>query len=95
MRAGGGIEVAALIPRAPATQVSGEDYLEIHLSPEVADEIELFASGGLPPAVPERVLATLMFTDIVGSTERAAALGGCPAGASSSQRHHTHRAAES
>ena len=32
-------------------------------------------SGGLPPAVPERVLATLMFTDIVGSTERAAALG--------------------
>ena len=69
------LEVAARIPGAQATQVSGEDYLEIHLSTEVADEIELFASGGLPPAVPERVLATLMFTDIVGSTERAAALG--------------------
>ena len=69
------LDIAARIPDARATQVSGDDYLEIHLSPEVADEIELFASGAPPPAVPERVLATLMFTDIVGSTEQTAALG--------------------
>jgi class 3 adenylate cyclase/pimeloyl-ACP methyl ester carboxylesterase len=69
------LDVAARIPGARATQVSGDDYLEIHLSPEVADEIALFVSGDAPPAVPERVLATLMFTDIVGSTERTAALG--------------------
>jgi class 3 adenylate cyclase len=69
------VDVADRIPGATATQVSGEDYLEIHLSPEIADEIELFLSGETPPAVPERVLATLMFTDIVGSTERTAVLG--------------------
>ncbi|HKV69461.1 MAG TPA: adenylate/guanylate cyclase domain-containing protein [Gaiellales bacterium] len=69
------LDVAGRIPGAAATQVSGEDYLEIHLSPEIADEIELFVSGEEPPAVPERVLATLMFTDIVGSTEQTAVLG--------------------
>jgi class 3 adenylate cyclase/pimeloyl-ACP methyl ester carboxylesterase len=69
------LTVAASIPGARATQVSGEDYLEIHLSPEIADEIELFVSDDVPPAVPERVLATLVFTDIVGSTEQTAALG--------------------
>jgi class 3 adenylate cyclase len=69
------VDVATRIPGASSTQVSGEDYLEIHLSPEIADEIELFVSGEPPPAVPERVLATLMFTDIVGSTERTAVLG--------------------
>jgi class 3 adenylate cyclase len=72
---GPALDVAERIPGARATQVSGEDYLEIHLSPEIADEIELFVSGEAPPAVPDRVLATLMFTDIVGSTEQTAELG--------------------
>jgi class 3 adenylate cyclase len=69
------IEVASRIPGAQATQVSGSDYLEIFLSPELVDEIELFVAGVAPPAVPERVLATVMFTDIVGSTEHVAELG--------------------
>ena len=69
------IEVANRIPGAQATQVSGSDYLEIFLSPELVDEIELFVAGVAPPAVPERVLATVMFTDIVGSTEHVAELG--------------------
>ena len=69
------IEVANLIPGAQATQVSGSDYLEIFLSPELVDEIELFLAGVAQPAVPERVLATVMFTDIVGSTEHVTALG--------------------
>jgi class 3 adenylate cyclase len=45
------------------------------LSPELVDEIELFLAGEQHPSVPESVLTTVMFTDLVGSTERAAALG--------------------
>ena len=56
-------------------QVSGEDYLEIYLSPEVVDVIAEFVAGEEAPEVPESVLATVMFTDIVGSTEHAADLG--------------------
>jgi class 3 adenylate cyclase len=41
----------------------------------VVDEIEEFLTGVRPPPRPERVLATVLFTDIVGSTERAAAIG--------------------
>jgi class 3 adenylate cyclase len=39
------------------------------------DEIEEFVTGARGGFDPERVLATILFTDIVGSTERAAALG--------------------
>ena len=45
------------------------------LSPELADEIEGFVSGREVPNVPDSVLATVMFTDIVGSSEHAAAIG--------------------
>ncbi len=39
------------------------------------DEIQHFLTGTRRPVVSDRVLATVLFTDIVGSTERAAALG--------------------
>jgi class 3 adenylate cyclase/predicted alpha/beta hydrolase len=39
------------------------------------DEIGRFLTGEVPDREPDRVLATVMFTDIVGSTERAAELG--------------------
>jgi pimeloyl-ACP methyl ester carboxylesterase len=42
---------------------------------ELADEIEEFLTGTRPMPEPDRVLATVLFTDIVGSTERAAELG--------------------
>ena len=43
------------------------------------DEVEHFISGERPTRQPaQRVLATVMFTDIVGSTERAAAMGDRP-----------------
>jgi class 3 adenylate cyclase len=43
---------------------------------QVLDEIERFVTGDIAgPSTPERRIATVMFTDIVGSTERAAALG--------------------
>ena len=39
------------------------------------DEIEEFVTGTRPVREPDRVLATVLFTDIVGSTRRAADLG--------------------
>jgi class 3 adenylate cyclase len=41
----------------------------------LVDEIAQFLTGEMPDREPDRVLATVMFTDIVGSTERAAAMG--------------------
>lgn len=41
----------------------------------ILDEIEEFLTGARHIAEPDRILATILFTDIVGSTDRAAALG--------------------
>ena len=49
--------------------------LGMFLSPEIVDEIETFVAGDRPPVVPSTVLTTVLFTDIVGSTERARELG--------------------
>ena len=42
---------------------------------QIADEVEQFLTGVRRPVLSDRVLATVLFTDIVGSTERAAELG--------------------
>jgi class 3 adenylate cyclase len=42
---------------------------------EVADAIEEFLTGSKASVAADRVLATVLFTDIVGSTEKAATLG--------------------
>jgi class 3 adenylate cyclase len=44
-------------------------------APEIADAVEEFLTGSRPPVAVDRVLATVLFTDIVGSTEKAVALG--------------------
>jgi class 3 adenylate cyclase/pimeloyl-ACP methyl ester carboxylesterase len=65
--------VASLIPDARAVAVPGQD-----LSPFVGDipaEIERFLRSPRSEPARDRVLLTVLFTDIVGSTERAAALG--------------------
>jgi class 3 adenylate cyclase len=41
----------------------------------IADEVEEFLTGRRGGGEPTRVVATVMFTDVVGSTERARALG--------------------
>ena len=69
------LEVAERIEGARLVRVSGTDYWGIFLSPDIVDEIERFVAGETAPMVPDSVLATLLFTDIVGSTERAAELG--------------------
>ena len=67
--------VAGRIPEARAMRVSGGDYWGVFLSLDIADELERLAAGEVVPPVPESVLTTLLFTDIVGSTERATMLG--------------------
>lgn len=66
---------AARIPAAQAVCVSGRDYWGIFLSPDVAEEIERLVAGNPAPLVPESVLTTVLFTDIVGSSEHAARVG--------------------
>ncbi len=68
-------DVARLIPDATLAATSGTGWWGIFLSPEIPDELERFVGGEQKPEVPESVLATLLFTDIVASTERAAELG--------------------
>ena len=41
----------------------------------MADEVEAFLTGGRSEATVDRVLSTVLFSDIVGSTEQATALG--------------------
>ena len=74
-RANEALNVAAQISASRAMRVSGDDYFGIFLSLDAVDEIERFVAGEEALYVPESVLATIMFTDIVGSTERAAELG--------------------
>jgi len=71
--------LAEHIPNARLVELPGD----VHLGPlhdaddrhNGFDEIEEFLTGTRPAAPVDRVLATVLFTDIVGSTERAAALG--------------------
>jgi len=68
------LEVAARIPSARALQIPGAGWFGVD-RPGVVDEVERFVAGEEAPHVPESVLATLLFTDIVGSTEQATELG--------------------
>ena len=67
--------VATRIRSAQAMRVSGDDYFGIFLSLDIADEIERFVAGEQGLQVPESVLTTVLFTDLVSSTEKAAKLG--------------------
>lgn len=66
--------MAEAIPGAELVVVPGT-----HTSPlvgdEISEEVRRFLSVPLSPAVADRVLTTVLFTDIAGSTERVAALG--------------------
>ncbi len=68
--------LAALIPHARYLEIEGQDHLPfIGDYGPLLDEVEEFVTGTRAEREPERVLATVLFTDIVGSTERAAADG--------------------
>ena len=71
-----GEELASQIPGARYLELPGMDHLPWAGDAEaVLGEIEEFLTGARSVPEPDRVLATVMFTDIVGSTERAAELG--------------------
>ncbi len=61
--------------RYTAEHIPDARYVELPQGTHAADEIAQFLPGVRRPVVSDRVLATVLFTDIVGSTERAAELG--------------------
>ena len=71
-----GRTVASLIPGASFVELQGDDHVFwLGDFNAIVDEIELFLTGARRAGEAERTLYTILFTDIVGSTERAAALG--------------------
>jgi pimeloyl-ACP methyl ester carboxylesterase len=83
MRTTNDLLVPAEVARFPAEHISGARLVEVpggdHFpwfdGDVYADEIEEFITGVRRGPEPNRVLATVLFTDIVGSTEHAAAMG--------------------
>ena len=69
------LDYAARVPGARAMRLSGNEYFDLYRSPEAIEEIERFVAGEEAPEPVDSVLATVMFTDIVGSTRRAAEIG--------------------
>jgi class 3 adenylate cyclase len=68
--------MAERIEGARYVELLGEDHLPfLGDQDQILDEVEEFLTGVRRGPEPDRVLATVLFTDIVGSTERAAALG--------------------
>jgi pimeloyl-ACP methyl ester carboxylesterase len=68
--------VGKQIPGARVVELPGVDHMPWLGDQDAAlDEIEEFLTGARPHPALDRVLATVLFTDIVGSTELAADLG--------------------
>jgi class 3 adenylate cyclase/alpha-beta hydrolase superfamily lysophospholipase len=67
--------LAANIPGATLFEYDGEALPLLVGVEEQMDAIERFVTGTVHRPAADRVLATVLFTDICGSTERAAALG--------------------
>jgi class 3 adenylate cyclase len=69
---------AAYVPCARLIEYPGDNHLPWNGdAARLVDDVQEFVTGTrrVPADEPERVLATVLFTDIVGSTERAVALG--------------------
>jgi pimeloyl-ACP methyl ester carboxylesterase len=68
--------MAQRIPGAKLVELSGEDHMPwFGDSDALLGEVEEFLTGVRHEPEPDRVLATVLFTDIVDATERAAELG--------------------
>jgi class 3 adenylate cyclase len=71
-----GRDLAARLPRARLVELDGVDHVPWAGDyKSVVGEVEEFLTGQRHEHPPDRVLATVMFTDIVDSTQRAAELG--------------------
>src|SRR5215218_6090565 len=69
--------LAQQIPGARLAEFAGADHLPYigESADDIADEVQEFVTGSRPDVEPDRVLATVLFTDIVASTKRASDLG--------------------
>lgn len=68
--------MASKIPGANLVELEGTDHLPwVGDYQKLLDEVEIFLTGELKQAETERMLATFLFTDIVGSTTHAIELG--------------------
>lgn len=68
--------LAEHIPDARYVELSGRDHLFFaEDADQLIAEIQEFLTGVREPEEPERILATILFVDIVGSTQRAAEMG--------------------
>jgi pimeloyl-ACP methyl ester carboxylesterase/class 3 adenylate cyclase len=76
-RVGHGRYLAKTIPGAKYVELPGTDSYPFHVGgvDQVLDEIQEFLTGVRAVPEPNRVLATIMFTDIANSTEHAASMG--------------------
>jgi pimeloyl-ACP methyl ester carboxylesterase len=75
-RVGGARYIAERIQGAKYVELPGPDHMPwVGDADALLDEVEEFLTGARRGPEPDRVLATVMFTDIVGATERAVALG--------------------
>ena len=79
--------IAAHIPGARFVELPGDTHVPFWEPDVVVDEVEEFLTGVRPTHVGDRVLATILFTDLVGSTERLGAVGD-HAWAQLLERHH-------
>jgi class 3 adenylate cyclase len=71
-----GRALAAAIPGAKYIELPGQDHLPFGDDADtVLDEIEAFLTGVRRGPEPDRVLATVMFTDVVDATRKAIELG--------------------
>ncbi len=67
------LDVARRVPGARSVALPADTLVETF--EDIARETRTFVDDARPDQVPDSVLATVLFTDLVGSTERAAALG--------------------
>jgi pimeloyl-ACP methyl ester carboxylesterase len=79
--------IAGRIPGARFVELPGDDHVPFVDPDQVLDEVEEFLTGTRPAAATDRVLATTLFTDLVGSTEKATALGDAAWGALLARHH--------
>jgi len=71
--------IAKQVPGARYVELPGDDHLVWTGDTDtLLDEVEEFLTGVRRGPEPDRLLATVLFTDIVGSTERVAKLGDGP-----------------
>lgn len=68
--------MAARIPGARLVEIDSDDHIPLFdRSNEVPDAVQEFLTGGRGMVDEDRVVKTVMFSDIVGSTEQAVSLG--------------------